>query len=65
MKTRKDEQRLARRELLKFAGLGSVAGAAAIAAGAGQSESASAAEEKSSGYRETEHVRTYYELAKF
>lgn len=65
MKTRKDEQRVARRELLKFAGLGSVAGAAAIAAGAGQSEAASAAEEKSSGYRETEHVRTYYELAKF
>jgi hypothetical protein len=65
MKTKNEKQRVARRDLLKFAGLGGVAGAAAIATGAGQSEAASVSEKKSSGYRETVHVRTYYDLAKF
>jgi hypothetical protein len=65
MKTRKEKQRVARRDLLKFAGLGSVAGAAAIAKSAGKAEAAVEVDAKSSGYRETEHVRTYYDLAKF
>lgn len=64
MKTRKKEQRVARRDLLKFAGLGGVAGAAALTATAGKKEAA-AAEDVRSGYRETKHVRTYYDLAKF
>jgi len=65
MKTRKEKQRVARRDLLKLAGLGSVAGAAAIAKSAGKAEAAAEVDAKSSGYRETEHVRTYYDLAKF
>lgn len=51
--------------MLRLAGLGGVAGAAAIAGAAGKSEAARKAENKGAGYRETEHVRTYYELAKF
>ena len=65
MSAKKEKQRVARRDLLKFAGLGGVAGAAAIATSAGKAEAASIKDVKSSGYRETEHVRTYYDLAKF
>jgi anaerobic selenocysteine-containing dehydrogenase len=65
MKTRKEIQQVARRDLLKIAGLGGVAGAAAVATSAGKAEAAAELDTKSSGYRETEHVRTYYDLAKF
>lgn len=53
-----------RRELLKLAGLGAVAGAAAVARPSGRAE---AAETRPSGrgYRETPHVKTYYALARF
>lgn len=52
-----------RRDFLKLVGLGSVAGAAALATGT----AAAAADEpkpKSPGYRETEHIRKYYETAR-
>jgi len=65
MKARKEKQRVARRDLLKIAGLGGVAGAAAIATAAGKAEAAAETAPKGSGYRETAHVRTYYDLAKF
>ncbi len=65
MKRKKESQEIGRRDMLRLAGLGGVAGAAAVAGAAGGSEAARAAESKGSGYRETEHVRTYYELAKF
>lgn len=65
MKRRKETQDVARRDLLKLAGLGGVAGAAAVAASGGRAEAAAEAGSKGAGYRETEHVRTYYELAKF
>lgn len=65
MKTRKEKQQVARRDLLKIAGLGGVAGAAAIATSAGKAEAAVEEGGKGSGYRETEHVRKYYELARF
>lgn len=65
MKARKEKQQVARRDLLKVAGLGGVAGAAALATSAGKAEAATEVDVKGSGYRETEHVRTYYDLAKF
>lgn len=65
MKNTKETRNVARRDLLKLAGLGGVAGAAAIAASGGTAEAGVPAERKSAGYRETEHVRTYYDLAKF
>ena len=66
MKRRKETQDVARRDLLRLAGLGGVAGAAAVAASGRKTEAAAVETgSKSAGYRETEHVRTYYELAKF
>lgn len=55
-----------RREFFKTAGLGSAA-AAVAAAGIAPAAPAEAAEVKpdSQGYRETAHVKRYYELAKF
>lgn len=65
MKNTKEARNVARRDLLKLAGLGGVAGAAAIAASGGTAEAAVKADGKGTGYRETEHVRKYYDLAKF
>ena len=56
-----------RREFLKTAGLG--VGVAAVTSGvlsAGTAEAASSLQdEKTTGYQETEHVKKYYESAKF
>lgn len=65
MKNTKEARKVARRDLLKLAGLGGVAGAAAIAGSGGTAEAALDSGRKTTGYRETEHVRTYYDLAKF
>jgi hypothetical protein len=59
---------LARRDFFKFAGLG--AGAAGAAAVAIKTAGAAAAEPpddrlRRSGYRETEHVKRFYDLARF
>jgi len=53
-----------RRDFLKMAGLGTVAGGAAIAT-AGSAQSTELEETQGSGYRETGHVKTFYELSKF
>ncbi|MEM9278329.1 MAG: twin-arginine translocation signal domain-containing protein [Pseudomonadota bacterium] len=53
-----------RRDFLKMASLGTVAGGAVIAT-AGTVQAELLEEDKGSGYRETGHVKTYYELAKF
>ena len=63
-KNREEKIAKDRRDFLKMASLGTVAGSAAIAAG-GTAQATSLEEEKGSGYRETGHVKTYYELAKF
>jgi len=65
MKNRKETRNVGRRDLLKLAGLGGVAGAAAVAASGRTAEAAVETGGKASGYRETEHVRKYYDLAKF
>lgn len=54
-----------RREFLKLMGLGGVAGAAALAAGASGSAEAAEPTKPETGYRETAHVRKFYETAKF
>jgi hypothetical protein len=64
-KTEKGPDR-SRRDFLKVAGIGTATGGVALAAGS----TASAAQQEtradgSLGYRETEHVKTYYKLAKF
>ena len=53
-----------RRDFLKLATYGTVLGGAAIAAG-GVAQAASAPIEDGRGYRETDHVKTYYKLARF
>jgi hypothetical protein len=65
-KTKQKDTDASRRDFLRLAGMGTVGGGAALAAGA---QSAAAAETRradgSLGYRESEHVKTYYKLAKF
>ncbi len=55
-----------RREFIKLMGLGSVAGAAA-ATTAVATRTAQAADQRppTKGYRETAHVKKFYDLAKF
>lgn len=53
-----------RRGFLKLAGLGTVAGGAAIVTGAG-AEAAEVVDPQGSGYRETDHVKRVYAAARF
>jgi hypothetical protein len=54
-----------RRDFLKLAGLGTLTGGAALLA-TGQAQAAVRDEDKKDDlYRVTEHVKTYYELARF
>ncbi|MBA5776610.1 twin-arginine translocation signal domain-containing protein [Stappia sp. F7233] len=52
-----------RRSFLKLAGLGAVASGATIVAG--EAAAVEASSQKASGYRETEHVKTFYKTARF
>ena len=57
-----------RRDFVRAAGLGvgaAVAGAASLSVTAVKPAEAAAPKGKNAGYRETEHVKRYYELAKF
>ena len=55
-----------RRDFLKLAGLAASGGAIAVVAGDGAEAQADAgAKSKGSLYRETDHVRKYYQLARF
>ena len=62
-----EDQALARRDFFKKAGLGiGAAGAAAVTMVAGEGEAAEVSSSaNSSGYQETAHVKTFYELARF
>jgi hypothetical protein len=65
MRQEQDRRERGRRGFLRLAGLG--AGAAVAAAVAGREAQAALAEPevRGQGYRETAHVRKYYELARF
>ncbi len=54
-----------RRSFLKLAGLGTVAGGAALVAGKGTAEAGKAADDNDRLYAVTDHVKTYYDLARF
>lgn len=64
MSERKQETGRGRREVLRLAGLGAVGGAATLVV-PGRKAEAAAPTPASSGYRVTEHVETYYRLARF
>lgn len=53
-----------RRDFLKFASVGAVSGAAAAVVGAPAVE-AKVESETAAGYRETDHVKQVYDLARF
>lgn len=60
----KSKLRESRRDFLKLAGVGTLAaGAAVVAAEPAQADGAD--QDGGQGYRETKHVKTYYELARF
>lgn len=54
-----------RRGFLRLASLGTVAGGAALVTGATAETAQAATPERGQGYRETEHVKTYYASARF
>lgn len=61
-----DKKTLARRDFLKAAGAtGAAAGVAAVALSGSSVEAATLETGKDAGYQETEHVKTYYDLARF
>lgn len=65
MDAKKDAKQMERRGFFKMVGLGAVAGAATLASAPGGAEASPAPDGKTSGYRETELVKKYYDLAKF
>ena len=60
----KSDTKPGRRNFLKLAGVATVTGGAALAVGGNEAE-ASVEQTSEQGYRETEHVRTYYDSARF
>ncbi len=66
MKKTKTKANVTRRDFMTKAGYSAtIAGAATLATATGASASVEDRDRKSSGYRETDHIRTYYDLAKF
>ena len=66
MRTRKDKvSKSDRRDFLKLAGVGAVAGSAAALGAPKMAEAAAADAPAGRGYRETEHVKKFYRLARF
>lgn len=64
MKKQDDKVVTDRRSFLKLAGAGVAASGAAVAAG-GPAAAAADSKQRESLYRETDHVKRYYELARF
>lgn len=61
----KKAEGLGRRDFLTVAGVGVGAVGVAVLAGSASAPAAAAAAKPDSGYRETEHVRRFYQLARF
>ena len=63
-RTKSGKDGTGRRDFLKMAGLGTLAGGAALVTAKGEAEAVETGR-SGSGYQETDHVRTYYKLARF
>jgi len=62
----KANKTLPRRDFLKAAGItGATAGAAVIALNSKSAKAVISEDQTKTGYQETKHVKTYYELARF
>lgn len=57
--------KLPRRAFLKGAGVAGAAAGAAVVLSSDKTEAAVPEGESTDGYRETDHVKTYYDLARF
>ncbi|NQV98082.1 MAG: twin-arginine translocation signal domain-containing protein [Rhodospirillales bacterium] len=60
-----EKKTLPRREFLKAAGITGAAGVAAATLSGTQAKAAVSKTSGGTGYQETEHVQTYYDLARF
>ena len=60
-----DKAKAGRRDFLKLASIGAVSGGVALAMGQKRAEADEALSDTSAGYRETDHIKTYYDLAGF
>ena len=65
MKQKCDRAVADRRGFLKLAGASAVAGGVALVSGETPAEAGTAANESDRLYRQTDHIKTYYELARF
>ena len=65
MADRPERNKAKRRDFLKLVGLGSLAGAATAVTGGKTPEAKAEEKPQGAGYRETPHVRKYYDTAKF
>jgi len=65
MKQKCDSAIADRRSFLKLAGAGAVTGGAVLAGGKGVAEASTTADETGRLYKETDHIKTYYKLARF
>jgi len=65
MVDRPERKKAKRRDFLKLVGLGSLAGAATAVTGGKTPEAQAETKPQGAGYRETPHVRKYYDTAKF
>ena len=65
MKQNKDMAGADRRGFLKMLSVGAISGSALLSTGSSKAEAAQDEGGKKGLYKETEHVKTYYELAKF
>ena len=64
--TQKDEKaKTDRRSFLKLAGAGAVGGAAALVSAADEADASNSDASGDRLYRETDHVKSYYRLARF
>jgi len=65
MTAKSDRANADRRSFLKLAGAGAVTGGAVLVGGKGVAEASTTADEKGRLYKQTDHIKTYYDLARF
>ncbi|MEC9369236.1 MAG: twin-arginine translocation signal domain-containing protein [Pseudomonadota bacterium] len=65
MKQKCDRAVADRRSFLKLAGASAVAGTAALVTGKKTAEADTTADKVDGSYKQTDHIKTYYELARF
>ncbi len=65
MKAKCDRANAERRNFLKLAGAGTVAGGVALVSGKSVAEASTTADETGRLYKQSDHIKTYYDLARF